>query len=208
MFDRLGCSGPSPSTMTRSVAGLALLFVLAACDSGPRAPRAGSQPLPSSEAPRFRPAADGRSRPMFSGPAAGDRTKALAGTRMMRDERAREEREAAARGPVRIGGEQERGQRLSARMGEAAAAADPADPCEQGWAAQQAMREELGARGQAQSQQDYLRACRELPEDQRNCMSPAYLRDHAEECERVQTESMERLQRQGHVARTRADLAH
>lgn len=117
------------------------------------------------------------------------------------------EAEERARGPIRIGGEDARGRaRGQALIAAAQEAPADADPCQQAWRAQEVIREEAHASTDGEAEREFLRACRAMPEGDRNCMSPTYLRDHAEECERIQQETLERLQRQRHVARSLADL--
>ena len=175
-------------------------------EEAPRPPPAGRQPLPSSEPPRAAPSGSGSSTPMFARGGTGSRSAALARTPMIREEMERQEREARARGPIRIGGQEADGRAFGQELQAAAVQAESDDICEQAWAAQAVARERAGARVTPADEREYLRGCRAMPEAERNCTSPLYVRDHTAECEQIHQDAMERLQRQGTIPRSRAQL--
>ncbi|UJR87100.1 hypothetical protein [Sandaracinus amylolyticus] len=184
--------------------GIALLLLVAsACGNGGSGRRAGSEPLPSSEPSRPAPASGGAQAPMFAGASRGgeDRARALAGTPMMEAERRRREALERAQGPERLEEDRmARGRAIAAEMRAAAAesARDEGDECQQAWAAQGALREELPAAGRP-SEEEFLRTCRAMPERERRCMSPVYFEGHLQECAEAQAETMARIRREGRM---------
>lgn len=189
------------------IAGLGIAGLgIAACGNRSTAPRAGSEPLPSSRPPSAGVASGNRGGPMFAGPAAGDRRAlagGFAGSRMAEEARRREEAAERMMSPEQLHREREtRGRAIAADMERAAASAsrEPgSDECDESWAAQQALRDELPSPDGA-AREEYLRACRAMPEADRRCMSPVYFRAHMQECAEVQADAQERVRRQGRLA--------
>jgi hypothetical protein len=187
------------------IGAVVLAAPITGCGNRSSAPRAGSEPLPSSRPPMAVPSGD-RGGPMFAGPATGDRRSlaaGYAGSPMIEEARRRETAAERLMSEDQIRREREaRGRAIAADMERAAAseAREPgSDECAASWAAQQALRDQLPSAGGA-SREDYLRACRAMPEADRRCMSPVYFRQHMQECAEVQAASQERVRRQGHLA--------
>lgn len=171
----------------RAVAlGIALALVGVGCGGGggggggSRGQRAGSEPVPSSQAAAPGPASSG---PRFAGSSAGppqlragERPGGLIGRIMADEERRRREE----RGPERLEDPMAEGRRIAletmAGMAEPERGERDDEPCVQAWN----LRVAQGRRQPTRA--EFLQRCRALPADQQQCMSPSYQGAHLEEC--------------------------
>lgn len=208
----------------RSISGIALgvaitlaFPIVLGCDGGgsSRAPRAGSEPIPSSDRQVSVPASS--SAPRYTGPPAGppklrpgQRPGGLFGQALAEEERLF----AQKRGPERLEDPEAEGRRIAMEMmermrraeAEARAehgAGDDAErgPCDDAWITRIAQGRHLGRDTSSLPAQrrEFMARCRALPEPMRNCMSPTYQSAHAQECAELQERAARPVAREAGV---------
>lgn len=100
---------------------------------------------------------------------------------------------AEAGGETGMQGLAQLGEALGAAL-EASAMAEGGTPCEQAWngvqAMMAAMQKQMGGEGQGNmpSQDTFMEACNQLPEQAQQCMVPAYAMQHMQECQEAQND--------------------
>lgn len=107
----------------------------------------------------------------------------------------REDEARLRAGPQRIGNDE--GMAIGRQLVEGIPSVE-GGPCAEAWAAREHAHERgLGAApGDARARREFLEACRALPEAQQACLSPRYLRDHAEECSAQMQQIARRMERE------------
>ncbi|AKF09451.1 hypothetical protein [Sandaracinus amylolyticus] len=197
-------------------AALGGALVLGGCggEGRSRGQRAGSEPLPSSGPGVSVPASS--SAPMFAGPASGPPRRGAGGggppTGIEAEALRLEAQRRAAERPNPLETLDAQGRRIATEtmqavqdaQAEAARDEDEVDgdqgPCDDAWDLRVARGLDRGRSVSRREQRsEFMRQCRALPEDQRNCMSPGYQGAHLEECAEIQERAGRQLARRAGV---------